>query len=271
MTTTPPTRMAAGVVAPSRNLGTRAAAGGSGYRSETRLRQVAACATVTVHRGRRDAVGGRRSDDPCRRAYAGDRLRCPLTVRAERCALRRCGALEPSLRTRLRSTPAGWPRRSARSAPRGYLWAAARRFRASRGARGRRSPHRLRRSCRVCPSCLQSPRRPASRSRRCRYCGLRRRHPPRALPGPPASAPVPTAEATRRQEPRPRPGRPRKRPAPRAGRAPGRAPSATGGRARSRPQRSTAGRRRPQCGQSLRSFWTSCSREQPHRRRFSTL
>ena len=35
-------------------------------------------------------------------------------------------------------------------------------------------------------------------------------------------------------------------------------------------QRSTAGSRRPQCGQSFRSFWTSCSSEHPHRRRFST-
>ena len=35
-------------------------------------------------------------------------------------------------------------------------------------------------------------------------------------------------------------------------------------------QRSTAGSRRPQCGQSFRSFWTSCSREHPHSRRFST-
>ena len=37
-----------------------------------------------------------------------------------------------------------------------------------------------------------------------------------------------------------------------------------------RGQRSTAGSRRPQWGQSFRSFWTSCSSEQPHRRRFST-
>ena len=36
------------------------------------------------------------------------------------------------------------------------------------------------------------------------------------------------------------------------------------------PQRSTAGRRRPQCGQSLRSFGASCSSEQPQSRRFST-
>ena len=35
-------------------------------------------------------------------------------------------------------------------------------------------------------------------------------------------------------------------------------------------RRSTAGSRRPQWGQSLRSFWTSCSSEQPHMRRFST-
>ena len=35
-------------------------------------------------------------------------------------------------------------------------------------------------------------------------------------------------------------------------------------------QRSTAGSRRPQCGQSFRSFWTSCSREHPHSLRFST-
>ena len=41
-------------------------------------------------------------------------------------------------------------------------------------------------------------------------------------------------------------------------------------RAEARDQRSMAGSRRPQCGQSLRSFWTSCSSEHPHRRRFST-
>ena len=41
-------------------------------------------------------------------------------------------------------------------------------------------------------------------------------------------------------------------------------------RAEARGQRSTAGSRRPQCGQSFRSFWTSCSSEQPHSRRFST-
>jgi hypothetical protein len=35
-------------------------------------------------------------------------------------------------------------------------------------------------------------------------------------------------------------------------------------------QRSTAGSRRPQWGQSFRSFWTSCSREHPHSLRFST-
>jgi hypothetical protein len=39
---------------------------------------------------------------------------------------------------------------------------------------------------------------------------------------------------------------------------------------RGRPQRSTAGSRRPQYGQSFRSFWTSCSSEHPHILRFST-
>lgn len=268
MTTTPPTRTAAGAVAPGPSLGTRAAAGDLGCRSDTQLRRVAACATVTVDRARRAAAGERRYEGPCRRACAGDRLRCPLTGRAER--RRRAPKGRP--RPGLSSTPGGSSRRSARSAPRGCPWAGGRRCRASRGARDRRSRHGLRPRCRPRPSSLGRPRpmsRPLSRPAALRRL-RRRRHSRRAAPVPPASAPLLMVEANRRQEVHRRP-RPRKPPAPREARARARVASATGGRARREPQRSTAGRRRPQWGQSLRSFWTSCSREQPHRRRFSTL